>query len=756
MRQLPQAIVLQVLLLPALPCTAADEVRTSTLVGTVLRASDRKPLDKVLVQLPELKRQALTDARGNFSLDHLPTGRYLVTFQGTQTESRNVWVKLPSARGLEVELESRIPGAVVTVTATPWATHPLEAAQQTASVSRDQLLAASGMSIGEAVEGMPGVRNVSTGEASGTPMIRGMVNDRIRVLDNGVAVNYQGFSRRHMPTLEPLDAERIDVVRGPASVLYGSQAVGGAVNLSSAPLPSPSEGRPAVGGSLSLGHASGNDSRVGQARVEGAHGGFGWRLTGTERVGDRIRTPDGEIPDTDYRAGAWSVLGGYSGTWGQIQARARSFGNRLGFYVPGSPLFRLKLQDELQGVEGTVYLPVGVLEMSANRQENHRRAYPNGLEAAPSVNLILTTHTFRGRLKHMPDTGLQGDLSLEYVRQENDSLARSASGMKSLLPDYGTRSWAASLFEEWRPGGDSERGWILSLGLRHDARDLEVAPDLRSGLEQGLERDYQANTGSIGAVYRFNPRYSLAATLGRGWRHPSEYELFAAGTHDGVAAYVTGNMGLKVEKSLNAELALRVDHPAIKGSLSLFDNRFGNYIYLFETGLPPVGGLPVLSYQQSDARTRGLELEARVPLGRAFECRGSYEHLSTRNESTGRALPFTPPDRATLGGRWTLGPHGQSIRQGHLDLNAAWTGTGSPSGIDEPFGTRNGQLLETGSYVVWNLGMGLQWTWGSTSFKSDVVVTNLFDRRYIDFLDTYKQYFPAQGRSIRTTLSAQF
>ncbi|MBP1625671.1 MAG: TonB-dependent receptor [Holophagaceae bacterium] len=745
------------LLLTAMPPgLAAGHSQTSSLTGRVIDASTNQPLKNIVVQIPEIKRRATTDPQGLFIIEHLPVGRYLVAFQGNQVESMHIWVSLPVDKGMEIKLSARIPVAVVTVTATPWATHPMETAQQTASVSHEQLFAQSGMSVGEAIAELPGVRNVSTGEASGTPMIRGMVNDRVRVLDNGIGVNYQGFSRRHMPTLDPLDSDRIDVVRGPASVLYGSQAIGGAVNLTNAPLPTATDGKALLGGRLSLGHASASNSRVGHAMVEGAQGGFGWRLAGIERAGDNTRTPDGGIPNTDFRSGSWSVAGGYSGEWGQIQGRARSFDNHLGFFVPGSPLFRLNLQDELQALESTLYLPIGLLEMSATRQENHRRAYPGGIDATPSVNLFLTTHTYKSRLKHLPASGFQGDLALEYVQQSNDSLARSASGTKTLLPDYETRSWASSLFEEWRPDGSSEQGWILSLGLRHDSRTLDVGPDLRAGLASGLQRNYQATTGSIGAVYQFSSRHSLAATLGRGWRHPSEYELFAAGTHDGVAAYELGNMNLKEEKSLNAELSARVNHPRIKGSLTFFYNRFNDYIYLYETGLPPINNLPVLSFNQADARTRGIELEARVPLLDSFEIRGSYDHLRSRNESTGASLPFTPPDRASLGGRWSRGSLLADAPQGHVDINAVWTDTGRPSGIDEPFGTRNGMLIKTGSYVVWNLDLGVQWKWGVTRLKSDLGITNLFDRRYIDFLDTYKQYYPAQGRSFRTTLTASF
>ena len=755
MRFLSLIAVVQVTLLPLSAHDLQPREQLSSFTGKVSEVSSQRPLAGVTIRIPDLKRGTITDAQGGFRLERIPAGRYLVGFHRKHSETKHVWVTFPSEKALEIELEAKIPGAEVTVTATPWATHPMEAVQQTGSITQEEVLVRSGMSIGDAISELPGVRNVSTGDASGVPMIRGMVNERVRVMDNGVGVNYQAFSRRHMPTLEPLDADRFDVVRGPASVLFGSQAIGGAGNLVSAPLPSAADGTSLFSGKVSLGHGSGNESHVGRVMLDGSRGGFGWRVATTEREGGETRTPDGKIPNTDFRSGSWSVAGGFSGTWGQLQGRGRHFGNRFGFFVPASPQFRLDLQDDLQALDASLFAPVGVVDLSATHQKNHRRAYPNGLDRPSAVDLILDTSTYRSRLKHVPALGFQGDLALEYIFQTNRSFALSPVGMKTLLPDYDTRSWAASLFEEWRPQGEAERGWILSLGLRHDTRNLEILPDLRPGLTGGLERTYRATTGSLGAVYRITPHYSLAATLGRGWRHPSEFELFAAGPHDGVAAYEQGNPDLREEKNLSFDLSARVDSPRIRGSLTLFHNRFDNYIYLYETGLPPVGGLAVLSFAQTDARIQGIEVEAAVPLGSFLEMRGTYERLGTRNEATNRSLPFTPPDRASLGARWILGSH-DAYPNGHLDIRSAWTGVGRPSGNDEPFGSQNDRLIETSSYLVWNLAGGLNWKWSAVRFTSDVAVSNLLNKRYVDFLDTYKQFFPAQGRSVRITLTANF
>lgn len=743
------------LLLSQAGVTQPPPAHIGSLDGKVSDASTQQPVGEVTIRIPDLRRGAVTDIHGKFRLDRIPAGRYLVGFHKKRFEAKHLWVTFPAAQPLEIQLEQAIPGAEVTVSATPWATHPLEAPQQTGSIAQEEVLVRSGMSLGEAVSELAGVRNVSTGDASGVPMIRGMVNERVRVLDNGVGVNYQGFSRRHMPTLEPLEADRVDVVRGPASVLFGSQAIGGAVNLIPAPLPTAGDAGTLFSGKVALGAASGNDSRVGRVMLEGARGSFGWRVAATERAGEDTRTPDGTIPNTDFRSGSWSAAGGYSGTWGRLTGRARHFGNRFGFYVPTSPQFRLDLQDELQALEAALFLPLGVLDLSTTRQENNRRAYPNGSDRPSGVDIVLETLTHRARLKHLPVHGLTGDLALELIDQSNTSRALTPSGMRTLLPNFDTQNWAVSLFEEWRPQGETIPGWILSLGLRHDTRELTIAPDLRPGLGTGMERTYRATTGSLGVIYQFTPVYSLAATLGQGWRHPSEFELFAAGPHDGVAAYEQGNPNLKEERNQNLDLSARVEHARVRGKLTWFKNRFKDYIYLYETGLPPVGGLPVLSFSQADATLQGMEVEGAVPLATHIELRTTFERLSTRNMATHRALPFAPPDRATLGARWTPGS-GDGASAGHLDLRASWTGKGRPSGSEEPFGTREGRLIETSAYVLWNLAGGVEWRWGKARCTSDLAISNLFDRRYVDFLDTYKQFFPAQGRSIRITLTTSF
>jgi outer membrane receptor protein involved in Fe transport len=323
--------------------------------------------------------------------------------------------------------------------------------------------------------------------------------------------------------------------------------------------------------------------------------------------------------------------------------------------------------------------------------------------------------------------------------------------MKTLLPDYDAEALSASLFEEWRPA--TAPRVILSAAARYDRRELEVPPDLRRGLDSGLKEEYSAVTGLLGAIYKLHAGTSLALNIGRGWRHPSEFELFAAGLHDGVAAYERGNPDLREESNLGAELSLRVQRASFSSEVTVFRNDFSDYIYLYETNEPPIAGLPVMSFAQADATIQGIEAGGTLKLTAKLQARASYEHLRTENETTGRKLPFSPPDRATLGLR--LGGRLGSM-DAYVDVLGSWTGKGEPSGPDEPFGSVAGVPITTPDYVTADLASGVKWSLTRARIGLDLAVTNVADRRYVNFLDTYKQYYPAPSRGVRLTASFEF
>lgn len=304
-----------------------------TLEGWVEDTAGRMP--GALVHLIELGREAVTGADGRFSFTGLPPGTFTLTVHLPGYASANLAVTVPGQGPLAVRLEFdwRVQEEV-TVTATPWATRAVETASTTASVDVEDVRRTGDASLGKAIDAIPGVANIPTGDALGTPVIRGISESRIRVLNDGVPLNHQQFSFRHSPNVEPALADRVEVVRGPASVLYGPEAVGGVINLVQAPLPIAHGATPALHGQAMFGYGANGRERSGQALVEGALGRFGWRAGIVRRDAGDLRTPDGPLPNTSFSQTNGLATAGYTGTTNRIRVRWHHWSDLQGFYQP--------------------------------------------------------------------------------------------------------------------------------------------------------------------------------------------------------------------------------------------------------------------------------------------------------------------------------------------------------------------------------------------------------------------------------------
>ena len=335
------------------------------------------------VELAELRRAAVTDAQGAFRFPEVPTGSYRleVHLTGFATLDRTVTVPAPVPLAVRLHRDLQFEEELV-VSAAPWALRPLESARQVDLVDAGEVRLRGIASLGEALAGVPGVANISTGNGLGTPVIRGLSENRIRILNDGVALNHQQFSFRHSPNVEPGFAERLELVRGPASVLYGPDAMGGVVNLVHAPLPTAVDESRTIHGELAPGHASNTGEWSGHARLEGAVGGFGWRGQLRRRTAGDITTPQGALDNTDFAQSNATVMAGHSGAWGNVRVRWHQWEDDTGLFRPAG--FRLDLNDELFAVDVHVPTHAGTLEVLGRAPaERPPGPSPRAWEASP-------------------------------------------------------------------------------------------------------------------------------------------------------------------------------------------------------------------------------------------------------------------------------------------------------------------------------------------------------------------------------------
>lgn len=718
--------------------SATHETRAGLVVsGRVSELVGGTPLPGATIHLAELGRMAISDRDGRFALQDVPPGTFTLGADKDGFGSVHLRIEVPLAGPLEIQLPPRTFQDEVTVTATPFTIDPLDASQQVDIVSGDTARREGAASLGQLLESVPGISTIPTGEALGTPVVRGLSENRIKVLSDGLGLNHQQFSWRHSPNVEPSLAERIEVVRGPASILYGSDAMGGVINLVQRPLLVTEARQAVVHGEVATGWGSNAREHSGHAELQGALGAVGFNLGLVHRSSDDIRTPDATLGNTDFDQTNGNLAAGVGGAWGTARVRWNHWELATGFFRPVG--FRLGLEDDL--VAGDAYLPtrIGDIEILAGRQTNLRKAFPQGTSRPPAVDLELVTDTARVGLHHRTFGPFRGRVAIEQVTVESSTRLTT-----DLLPEHQSRAWAVMLYEEARfapskTGGDHRL--IVSAGARWDTSRLDVDRDLSRNLPDGFRADYHAITGSAGLVWRMTRSASLAANLGRGWRPPNAFELLAKGVHGGVSAVQNGNRDLVEESNLNAELSLRFRAERGQGYVTAFRNRFDGFIYLADTG-EKQGTLPVFTYRQGDARVEGLEALIEVAAFPWLRLGATYAVVATESRETRRPLPQEPARRATAWSRFDLGALGP-LRSLHADIELVAVGSQDVSGPDEPFG------VPTDAYELVNLKAGLELPTGRMTWGLDLSVRNLLDESYTDFLYSYKAVAQNPGRDVR-------
>lgn len=430
--------------------TIETDGKTRTVRGIVREQVTGSPLPGARVQLVELRRVTYTNRNGRFAFQRVPPRTFTNGIHLKGYSSHHQVLADISDKELAITLEPAAVQEEIVVSASPFvAIDRLDVPQQVDVQTGEEIRRAGTGSVGDALSEIPGVSNIPTGDALGTPVIRGLSENRIRVLNDGVPLNHQQFSWRHSPNIEASLAHAVEVVRGPMSVLYGPDAMGGIVNIIQAPLMVAPEGEVNWRGEIAGGWGTNADQFTGRAQIQGAAGGLGWNLGLVTRDSDSIETPEQSLENTDFEQTNGNFALGYVSEFGTVRVRASHWELDTGFYRP--PGFRLGLDDDL--VAADLFLPTshGDFELKMGQQTNIRKAFPAPLQGAPAVDLKQVTQSARAGWHHRSMGPWRGEVAAEFLSVENDARA-----LGKLLPEYDSDAMAVMAFEEGRfvPGRD--------------------------------------------------------------------------------------------------------------------------------------------------------------------------------------------------------------------------------------------------------------------------------------------------------------
>jgi iron complex outermembrane recepter protein len=716
----------------------------ATLSGR-LTGPDGMPIADARVEVVEVHRHVTTDADGRYRVAGLPSGVYRVSFSaiGFRPVVRRVTIADQDVT-LDVSLSpSVVEIPALQVTASPLATSALESPQPLSVLSGEALRTQSRPTLGETLELLPGLRNWSTGAGIGKPVIRGLSSNRVVVLSDGQRLESQQWGDEHGPNVETADAERIEVIRGPASVLYGSDAIGGVVNVVHQPLPDAIGEDGFVRGSASAAYGTNRRAPDGLLTLEGATGGLGFRGAVSGRRSADIRTPAGLLQNSGYETWGGSLGTGYRGTWGSFSLDYSGRKERVEIHEdpdeePDFSGFQRITNDRLRG---GLKLPVGGssrLEVIAGWERNNRREYDDvDAEAAGEIELGLRSKSLTGDLRlHHVLGRFGGTAGLSLLRN-----SFTGYGEETLIPDSDYTNLGVFLFEQTDAGP-----WSVSFGARYDYRRLSIEDNDALDLD-AEDRSYSSLTGNLGLLYRVSEPVAFVVNVGRGYRAPTTFELYSDGVHEGTVRYERGDPTLRNETSFNADLALRLQAERVHFEVGGFHNRVSNFIYPDPTGtFDPESGFQIYDIVQGDATFTGFEAAAEIHPSERIHLRAGADYTRAQNTALDQPLPFVPPFRLTWGIRWE-GPGAGTLREPYLDLGGE-TNTEQTRLDPEDFAPPGYTLVQVGG------GFGL--ALGRQELKLDLTVRNLFDTEYTNFMSRYKLYALDAGRNIVFRVTTTF
>ncbi len=756
-----------------------------------------KPLAGAQVSVPALQKGGVTAADGSYSLD-VPDGNYVLQFKLADygTVNRSVSVAATGAT-LDVVLKQNvIEVAPITITATA---QPAAALTTPASVSVVQgraLEKQAKQSVMSAIQDEPGVNMIGEGPTVVKPEIRGLNSQDIVVVQDGIRNEVLQWGNEHAPEIDPMSTDRIEVMRGANSLLYGSDALGGVISVSHPELPNAKLGAGPLAGRVTADAQSVNNSVGTGALLSGAQGDWGWRANLSQRQsGNYMTATQGVVPNTGEQEVAGDGELGVRKDWGNLSFEYGRFNKRVelqnGFVYP-TPL----ADDEYQvlghdkgSVHANILTDLARVELIAGYDRANRNEYdhqsnldPNGslITDAPSNGEIPHLHwiqsNFTGDVKaHLAPMGpFNGTVGVQGSRRIEQSI-----GETHLTPGYNENSIGEYLFEEV----PLDR-FTFTFGVRSDQTHYAVGADSLIGIDPDNGLDYRTATGSpvttptvgkqslnytalsgaIGAVYHVTDPLAFAVNFGRGYRNPIPFELFAYGVHEGTGQFLIGNPNLQPETSWDSDASVRWSSDRIKAEVGVFRNYIHNYIYSTYTNLfydgannfttaNGAGFLPVARSAQANATIQGADFVVTGAATDWLTLKGGGNLVRGYNDNTSDAtlpnynLPHVPADNLRVG----------------AEVHEKQLGTmsnpyfGVESKMYRPQRRTGPEEIATPGYMLLNLTTGTEFVVMNNRLSVDAGVDNLLNKGYIDFNSILKEFnIENPGRNVYVKVTVPF
>ena len=570
----------------------------------------------------------------------------------------------------------------VTVTGVTGDTKLKHATAPVSIVSPQVLRATASTNIIDAIAHQPGVSQLTTGGSISKPIIRGLGYNRVVVMSEGVRQEGQQWGDEHGVEVDGSSVNSVEILKGPASLMYGSDAMAGVVILHSKPTLAEGDMRANVSSEYQTNNGLFNYN----LSIAGNQHGFVWDARFSDKMAHAYKNKyDGYVPGSQFRERAGRLMLGVDKTWGHSRLTWTAYHltpgivegernpetgelecstNNVKTYGKSLPFQQVKHYKLVW--DNSLSLSSGYLKAIIGYQQNRRQEFE---ESADEYELFFKLHTLTYDLRYLThewdgwkfSTGIGG----MYQKSGNE-------GEEYLIPDY--RLFDFGIYATTTKAiGDS---WTLNGGVRYDHRRLHGDELIEDGDMRftDFSRHFNGLTGSIGAVCNINKHFNVRLNLARGFRTPNMSELSSNGVHEGSIRYELGNQQLKAEYSLQADLGLDFTSRYVSAQVALFANRIDNYIFTHRLNQEIEEGYLTYAYTQGDARLLGFEAGIDFHPVHSIHFSNSFSYVDARlmhASADTKYLPFTPAPHWASELKWELFHHSHTTVNHHHTSDAA-------------------------------------------------------------------------------------
>ncbi|MFN8310439.1 MAG: TonB-dependent receptor [Chitinophagales bacterium] len=625
-------------------------------------------------------------------------------------------------------------------------------------VSSRELLQHQGNTLGETLKEIAGVNSIQTGPTISKPVIHGLSGNRILIINNGIRQEGQQWGSEHGPELDLALAQHIEVIKGAASIKYGSDAIGGVILTTPNEMPT----HPGIGANFQFTGASNGRMGVISALVEGAFGkklsGWSWRAQGSIKAAGNYHTNAYYLENTGMREYDFSGCTAYHRSDFGITLFASSYDSKIGIFSgsevetpdelyaafarsrPNTPsYFSYRINHGYQRIRHQLYKvaihyhfrKAGKLELVYAYQNNKRSEFESALSNYPAVSdFSIQTHTIQADFQHRATKYFSGNLGWQSIIQNN-----SIAGLEYLMPNH--RIFGSGIYWIERFSLD---GFTAEAGIRYDFRRQALSISDTVGKPV---RWFQDATINAGLKYETKYGLTLLFNFGTAWRAPGVSEQYINGVHLSAASFDTGDPNLQLEKAYNNTFEIQFKRPRFQVVVTGYYNYIHNFIYaapMLQTITVDEGTFPLFHYRQVNADFTGIDIFAYWNFWKGFSLTSKFSGVRAWNCSQNEGLPYMPAVRFDNQLQYEFVKLKKAeqlyVRFGVLYVDKK-----------QDVNTVNDYVAPPKPYALLRAGIGVNLPVRKQKIVLDFVVENLSNTAYRDYLNRFRYFSNDLGRN---------